>query len=115
MSALNFRILPFTQYCRARKDLSENVWVVALIVYRFRDRRKKHTWLFYMLIFKIPNTRLVKFSGFWKKRHKSCQFALINCSRLVASNFIGLTDFNTVEILPRIKTPKNFKAFRYLE
>src|SRR5258706_13288278 len=29
--------------CRARKDLSKNVWVVALIaVYRFRDKRKKH-------------------------------------------------------------------------
>src|SRR5258706_11724957 len=27
--------------CRARKDLSKNVWVVALIVYRFRDKRKK--------------------------------------------------------------------------
>src|SRR5277367_2133719 len=51
----------FTPYCRARKDLSENVWVVALIVYRFRDRRKKHPWLFYVLKFKIPNTRLVNF------------------------------------------------------
>src|SRR5277367_882914 len=28
----------FRPYCRARKDLSENVWVVALIVYRFRDK-----------------------------------------------------------------------------
>src|SRR5277367_2681526 len=27
---------------RSRKDLSENVWVVALIVYRFRDKRQKH-------------------------------------------------------------------------
>src|SRR5277367_5014364 len=28
----------FRPYCRARKDLSEKVWVVALIVYRFRDK-----------------------------------------------------------------------------
>ena len=27
---------------RSRKNLSENVWVVALIVNRFRDKRKKH-------------------------------------------------------------------------
>src|SRR5277367_7165971 len=26
---------------RSRKDLSKNIWVVALIVYRFRDKRKK--------------------------------------------------------------------------
>src|SRR5277367_839109 len=28
----------FRPYCRARKDLSKNIWVVALIVYRFRDK-----------------------------------------------------------------------------
>src|SRR5277367_5816050 len=28
----------FRPYCRARKDLSEKVWVVAFIVYRFRDK-----------------------------------------------------------------------------
>src|SRR5277367_5228734 len=27
---------------RSRKDLSGNIWVVALIVYRFRDKRQKH-------------------------------------------------------------------------
>src|SRR5277367_5867868 len=27
---------------RSQKDLSKNVWVVASIVYRFRDNRKKH-------------------------------------------------------------------------
>ena len=32
--------------CRARKDLSKNVWVVALIVYRFRDKCKKHPLIF---------------------------------------------------------------------
>src|SRR5277367_2316755 len=30
----------FTPYCRARKDLSGKVWVVALIVYQFRDKRE---------------------------------------------------------------------------
>src|SRR5277367_2651606 len=33
----------FTPYCRARKDFSERVWVVALIVNRFRDKREKKT------------------------------------------------------------------------
>src|SRR5277367_4481309 len=28
----------FLPYCRGRKDLSEKVWFVALIVYRFRDK-----------------------------------------------------------------------------
>ena len=28
----------FWPYCRARKDLSDKVWVVALIAYRFRDK-----------------------------------------------------------------------------
>src|SRR5277367_5827853 len=32
--------LPFPE--RSRKYLSGNVWVVALIVYRFRDNRQKH-------------------------------------------------------------------------
>ena len=27
---------------RSRKHLSENVWVVASIVYRYRDKRQKH-------------------------------------------------------------------------
>ena len=27
---------------RSRQDLSGNIWVVALIVYRFRDKRKIH-------------------------------------------------------------------------
>src|SRR5277367_2905433 len=27
---------------RSRKDLSKNVWVVASIFYRFRDKRQKH-------------------------------------------------------------------------
>src|SRR5277367_1178816 len=30
---------------RSFRDLSNNVWVVALIVYRFRDTRKKHSFL----------------------------------------------------------------------
>src|SRR5277367_3288358 len=28
----------FRPYCRARKDLSKNIWFVALIVYRLRDK-----------------------------------------------------------------------------
>src|SRR5277367_66630 len=32
----------FRPDCRARKDLSINVWVVALIVYRCRDKRKQN-------------------------------------------------------------------------
>src|SRR5277367_7052731 len=35
----------FTPYCRARKDLSEKVWVVALIVYRFRDKRENTKYI----------------------------------------------------------------------
>ena len=44
----------FRPYCRAPKDLSEKVWVVALIVYRFRDnRKKKHFTYFKRCKFKL--------------------------------------------------------------
>src|SRR5277367_4415860 len=36
---INFRILPFSLH--HRKDLSKNIWFVALIVNRFRDNRIK--------------------------------------------------------------------------
>src|SRR5277367_4091886 len=47
LSAINFRILPFSYrdvFCRSFRDLSKKVFVVALIVDRFRDKRHKHEY-----------------------------------------------------------------------
>src|SRR5277367_3682550 len=78
---------------RSRKDLSKNVWVVALIVYSFRDKRQKHqhrrlnsSWRLYLIYVKCYGHMLAIFLSYRATLQQAKAFLSLS---LVVANIEG--------------------------